>query len=261
MRNERRLSRRRFLAGDAVSRGRAAPLRLRPALAGARVPQSPLHRRGHDDAGAASFLSPSSMAKEFPSPTSRRLQGQRLDRPGRPGHIRRIAANGFADWKLKVGGLVETAGRVLARRSPRHAVAHPDHPPRLRRRLELHRQVDRRPARARARQGAGSSRRRATSCSPAPTQLEKTLDGSGRYYETHRPRGRLPPADDPRLRHERRSPARPPWRAAPPPGRAPARLQDGEIRDAIDAIDSFASLGRGQGSFWADRGYDWYAGI
>jgi hypothetical protein len=29
----------------------------------------------------------------------------------------------------------------------------------------------------------------------------------------------------------------------------------------IDAIEEFASLGRGQGSFWADRGYDWYAGI
>ena len=29
----------------------------------------------------------------------------------------------------------------------------------------------------------------------------------------------------------------------------------------IDAIDSFAGLGRGRGSFWADRGYEWYAGI
>jgi DMSO/TMAO reductase YedYZ molybdopterin-dependent catalytic subunit len=29
----------------------------------------------------------------------------------------------------------------------------------------------------------------------------------------------------------------------------------------IDAVDSFASLGRGQGSFWEDRGCEWYAGI
>ena len=29
----------------------------------------------------------------------------------------------------------------------------------------------------------------------------------------------------------------------------------------IDAIDGFAAIGRGRGSFWADRGYDWYAGI
>jgi DMSO/TMAO reductase YedYZ molybdopterin-dependent catalytic subunit len=29
----------------------------------------------------------------------------------------------------------------------------------------------------------------------------------------------------------------------------------------IDLVESFAELGRGRGSYWADRGYDWYAGI
>ena len=29
----------------------------------------------------------------------------------------------------------------------------------------------------------------------------------------------------------------------------------------IEAIDSFAALGRGRGGFWEDRGYEWYAGI
>ena len=29
----------------------------------------------------------------------------------------------------------------------------------------------------------------------------------------------------------------------------------------IDAVASFADLGRGRGGFWEDRGYDWYAGI
>jgi DMSO/TMAO reductase YedYZ molybdopterin-dependent catalytic subunit len=29
----------------------------------------------------------------------------------------------------------------------------------------------------------------------------------------------------------------------------------------IDAIDSFADLGRGKGGYWEDRGYQWYAGI
>ena len=29
----------------------------------------------------------------------------------------------------------------------------------------------------------------------------------------------------------------------------------------IEAVDSFAGLGRGQGGFWEDRGYEWYAGI
>jgi DMSO/TMAO reductase YedYZ molybdopterin-dependent catalytic subunit len=29
----------------------------------------------------------------------------------------------------------------------------------------------------------------------------------------------------------------------------------------IDLVDSFAGLGLGRGSYWADRGYEWYAGI
>jgi DMSO/TMAO reductase YedYZ molybdopterin-dependent catalytic subunit len=29
----------------------------------------------------------------------------------------------------------------------------------------------------------------------------------------------------------------------------------------IEALDSFAALGLGQGGFWEDRGYEWYAGI
>lgn len=29
----------------------------------------------------------------------------------------------------------------------------------------------------------------------------------------------------------------------------------------IELVESFAHLGRGRGSYWADRGYEWYAGI
>jgi DMSO/TMAO reductase YedYZ molybdopterin-dependent catalytic subunit len=29
----------------------------------------------------------------------------------------------------------------------------------------------------------------------------------------------------------------------------------------IELVDSFAALGSGKGSYWADRGYEWYAGI
>jgi DMSO/TMAO reductase YedYZ molybdopterin-dependent catalytic subunit len=29
----------------------------------------------------------------------------------------------------------------------------------------------------------------------------------------------------------------------------------------IELTDSFAGLGSGRGSYWADRGYEWYAGI
>jgi DMSO/TMAO reductase YedYZ molybdopterin-dependent catalytic subunit len=30
---------------------------------------------------------------------------------------------------------------------------------------------------------------------------------------------------------------------------------------AVEVTDSFASIGRGKGSYWSDRGYEWYAGI
>ena len=29
----------------------------------------------------------------------------------------------------------------------------------------------------------------------------------------------------------------------------------------IEAVASFAHIGRGQGGYWEDRGYEWYAGI
>ena len=29
----------------------------------------------------------------------------------------------------------------------------------------------------------------------------------------------------------------------------------------IEAVESFAHLGRGKGGYWEDRGYEWYAGI
>ena len=51
-------------------------------------------------------------------------------------------------------------------------------------------------------------------------------------------------------------------RAAAPARRAPARLQAGQVRDADrgGGRDSPA-FGRGNGGFWEDRGYEWYAGI
>jgi hypothetical protein len=29
----------------------------------------------------------------------------------------------------------------------------------------------------------------------------------------------------------------------------------------IEAVESFAHIGRGKGGYWKDRGYEWYAGI
>jgi len=30
---------------------------------------------------------------------------------------------------------------------------------------------------------------------------------------------------------------------------------------SIEAVSSFAGIGRGKGGYWEDNGYDWYAGI
>ena len=62
--------------------------------------------------------------------------------------------------------------------------------------------------------------------------LEQTLDDTGRYYEFDRPRRRFSPPDHPRLRDELRAPQGRERRPLAAPGRAPARLQDGQIRDA-----------------------------
>ena len=92
--------------------------------------------------------------------------------------------------------------------------------------------------------------------------LEQTLDDNGRYYETidlvdaFHPQTILAYEMNYAPLHGRA------WRAAPAPGRAPARLQDGQIRDAHRGDRQLRSaLGRGRGGYWEDRGYEWYAGI
>ena len=62
--------------------------------------------------------------------------------------------------------------------------------------------------------------------------LEQTLDDTGRYYEFDRPDRRFSSPDHPRLRDELRPAQGRARRAVEAPGRAPARLQNGQIRDA-----------------------------
>ena len=69
-----------------------------------------------------------------------------------------LKADGFRGYRLQVAAW-SSAARILARRAARAADAHPDHAPRLRRRLERDRQVERRAAGAPARPGAAEARR------------------------------------------------------------------------------------------------------
>ena len=139
----------------------------------------------------------------------------------------RPAADGFADYRLDVDGLVEHPAQLIARRPEGAALAHADHPPRLRRGLERIGKWTGAPLAAvldRARPEAGGA---ASSFSTAPTSMDGTSTDA--VLREHRPDRRLPPADAARLRAERRARCRSPTARRCAAGRAPARLQAGQI--------------------------------
>jgi DMSO/TMAO reductase YedYZ molybdopterin-dependent catalytic subunit len=91
--------------------------------------------------------------------------------------------------------------------------------------------------------------------------LEATLDGTGQYYESldlidaHHPQTILA------------------WsmngHPLPVAHGAPLRLRVerqlgykmAKYVMRIEAVDTLAGIGRGQGGYWEDRGYEWYAGV
>lgn len=91
--------------------------------------------------------------------------------------------------------------------------------------------------------------------------IERTMAGEVMYYES---------IDMVDARHPQTILA---WamndRALPMANGAPLRLRVerqlgykmAKYVRAIELVDSFAGLGAGRGSYWADRGYEWYAGI
>jgi DMSO/TMAO reductase YedYZ molybdopterin-dependent catalytic subunit len=91
--------------------------------------------------------------------------------------------------------------------------------------------------------------------------LEKTLDGSGQYYESID----LDDAFHPQtiLAYEMND------AVLPVPHGAPVRLRVerqlgykmAKYVMRIEAVESFAGLGGGKGGYWEDRGCEWYAGI
>jgi DMSO/TMAO reductase YedYZ molybdopterin-dependent catalytic subunit len=173
---------------------------------------------------------------------------------------RRSAENGFADWKLKVDGLVETPMEFLLadlRAMPsrtqitRHdcvegwscigkwkgaPLAHVLEQVRLKpeaRYLVFH-------------------------CADA---LEKTLDGSGQYYESIGLDDALHAQTI--LAYEMNDQILPIAHGAPIRLRVERQLgyKMAKYVMRIEAVESFAAIGGGNGGFWEDRGYEWYAGI
>jgi DMSO/TMAO reductase YedYZ molybdopterin-dependent catalytic subunit len=92
-------------------------------------------------------------------------------------------------------------------------------------------------------------------------QLEQTLDGTGQYYESID----LIDAAHPQtiLAYAMNGAPLPVDHGAPLRLRVERQLgyKMAKYVMKIEALDSFAALGLGQGGFWEDRGYEWYAGI
>ena len=91
--------------------------------------------------------------------------------------------------------------------------------------------------------------------------LEATLDGSGVYYESID----LADARHPQtiLAYEMNGKPLPVAHGAPLRLRVERQLgyKQAKYIMRIELVESFAQIGRGRGSYWADRGYEWYAGI
>ncbi|GAA3079731.1 molybdopterin-binding protein [Rhizobium viscosum] len=92
-------------------------------------------------------------------------------------------------------------------------------------------------------------------------KLEKTLDGSGRYYESID----LIDAFHPQtiLAYQMNGKDLTVGHGAPLRLRVERQLgyKQAKYIMRIEIVDSFAGLWGGHGGFWEDRGYEWYAGI
>jgi DMSO/TMAO reductase YedYZ molybdopterin-dependent catalytic subunit len=173
---------------------------------------------------------------------------------------RKMAENGFADFKLKVDGLVETPMafsladlRAMPSRTQitRHdcvegwscigkwkgvPLAH------------VLQQVKLKP----------TARFLIFYCADA---LEKTLDGSGQYYESIGMEDALHAQTI--LAFDMNDQVLPIAHGAPLRLRVERQLgyKMAKYVMRIEAVDSFAKISGGNGGFWEDRGYEWYAGI
>jgi DMSO/TMAO reductase YedYZ molybdopterin-dependent catalytic subunit len=170
------------------------------------------------------------------------------------------ADNGFADWRLDVGGLVDNPLKL----SLADLRALPS-----RSQITRHDCVEGWSCIAQWTGAPLASVLAAARVKPQARfiaffcvdQLEQTLDGSGQYYETID----LVDAAHPQtiLAYAMNGAPLPVAHGAPLRLRVERQLgyKMAKYVKRIEAIDSFAALGRGRGGFWEDRGYEWYAGI
>ena len=194
----------------------------------------------------ASAISPDFKANGTTSPDSSEYQA--------------MVANGFADWRLTVGGLVErpfSLSLAQLRTAParsqitRHDCVEGWSSIAQWRGARLGPLLDR----AGLKSGA---RYIVFFCADT---LELTLDGTGDYYETIAIADAFHPQTI--LAYEMNGAPLPVAHGAPVRLRLERQLgyKMAKYVMRIEAIDSFEKLGRGKGGYWEDRGYQWYAGI
>jgi DMSO/TMAO reductase YedYZ molybdopterin-dependent catalytic subunit len=255
-----RVTRRRVLEGIAGAAGAAA-------VAGCDAAgESPAFRRiletGEDINRVVQgfFVSPRSLAREYAeSDIAPRFRPNGTTYPDGD-EYRALAADGFAGYRLTVGGLVERPLelsladlRALPARAQitRHDCVEGWSCIGKWKGVQLARLLE-------AAQLKPAARFILFRCFD---ELEPSTDGSGRYYETHS----LEDAYHPQtlLAYELNDEPLPIANGAPLRLRTERTLgyKMAKYLMRIEAIAGFADLGRGRGGFWADRGYDWYAGI
>ena len=206
------------------------------------------------------FLKPTTLAREFsPADISTDFKANGSTDPDDPVY-RALAANGFVDWRLAVGGLVDkplSLSLADLRAMP------------ARTQITRHDCVEGWSCigqwtgvpLALVLQAAGLKPNARYIVFTCADKLEQTLDDSGRYYESLELEDAFHPQTI--LAYAMNG------KTLTVPYGAPLRLrverQLGykmpKYLMKIDAVESFADIGSGYGGFWEDRGYDWYAGI
>lgn len=173
---------------------------------------------------------------------------------------RRMAAGGFAEWRLEIGGMVERP-LSLSLQDLRAAPA--------RTQITRHDCVEGWSAIAKWRGARLGPLLERAGLSPdaryvaffCADTLELTLDGNGGYYETIDVVDAFHPQTI--LAYDMNGGPLPVAHGAPVRLRLERQLgyKMAKYVMRIEAIESFAQLGRGKGGYWEDRGYQWYAGI
>ena len=200
------------------------------------------------------------LAREYPqSAISTDFRANGTTNPDNPEYQQHLAS-GFADWRLELGGLVERP-LSLSLADLRAAPS--------RTQITRHDCVEGWSCIGKwtgARLGplldrAGLKREARYIAFFCADSLELSFDGSGDYYETIGVADAYHPQTI--LAYEMNDAVLPVAHGAPVRLRLERQLgyKMAKYVMRIEAIESFAQLGRGAGGYWEDRGYQWYAGI